>query len=78
MHQGFNYVFGVFNTNLKAVIFGFFCICLITASLAFCGTLLFSVVLVASQETGLFSLLLRKVREGACCPMVQGDWKAQT
>lgn len=43
--------------------FGFFCIYLILLSLPFCGTLLFSVVLIASQETGLFSSLLRKLSE---------------
>lgn len=34
-------------------------------SLPFCGTLLFSVFLIASREIGLFSSLIKKLREVA-------------
>lgn len=43
-------------------------------SFALCGTLLFS-VLIASQEMDFFSTF--KETWGRCCPMVQGELKAQ-
>lgn len=58
------FVFAVLKSIFKTVLF-FFYIYLMLLSLPFRGTLLFSVFLIASQEIGLFSSLIKKLREVA-------------